>query len=59
MDPLAVYAIAKKRDWSAAGNGPVLIETLTYRCYLETIQHVTVQKKWMTNGYKRSIDSFP
>ena len=32
MDPLAVYAIAKEaRDWSAAGNGPVLIETLTYR----------------------------
>lgn len=32
MDPLAVYAIAKEaREWSAAGNGPVLIETLTYR----------------------------
>lgn len=58
MDPLAVYAIAKEaRDWSAAGNGPVLIETLTYRygphTLSETIQHVTVQKKWMTNGYKK------
>ncbi len=32
MDPLAVYAVSKDaRDWSAAGNGPVLIETLTYR----------------------------
>ncbi|EST90536.1 MULTISPECIES: pyruvate dehydrogenase (acetyl-transferring) E1 component subunit alpha [Vagococcus] len=32
MDPLAVYAVTKHaRDWSVAGNGPVLIETLTYR----------------------------
>ncbi|AIM24899.1 pyruvate dehydrogenase E1 component subunit alpha PdhA [Melissococcus plutonius] len=32
MDPLAVYAVAKEaRDWASAGNGPVLIETLTYR----------------------------
>ncbi|WP_314060114.1 pyruvate dehydrogenase (acetyl-transferring) E1 component subunit alpha [uncultured Vagococcus sp.] len=32
MDALAVYAVTKKaRDWSIAGNGPVLIETLTYR----------------------------
>ncbi|WEG73905.1 pyruvate dehydrogenase (acetyl-transferring) E1 component subunit alpha [Vagococcus intermedius] len=32
MDALAVYAITKKaREWSIAGNGPVLIETLTYR----------------------------
>ncbi|MBV6605785.1 pyruvate dehydrogenase (acetyl-transferring) E1 component subunit alpha, partial [Acinetobacter baumannii] len=32
VGPLAVYAIAKEvRDWSAAGNSPVLIETLTYR----------------------------
>ncbi|MGC6768603.1 pyruvate dehydrogenase (acetyl-transferring) E1 component subunit alpha [Enterococcus sp. LJL51] len=32
MDPLAVYAVAKEaRDWAAEGNGPVLIETLTYR----------------------------
>ncbi|HJC03564.1 MAG TPA: pyruvate dehydrogenase (acetyl-transferring) E1 component subunit alpha [Candidatus Ligilactobacillus avistercoris] len=32
MDALAVYAVTKAaRDWSAAGNGPVLIETLTYR----------------------------
>ncbi|MGX7059403.1 pyruvate dehydrogenase (acetyl-transferring) E1 component subunit alpha [Vagococcus humatus] len=32
MDPLAVYAVTKKaRDWSAEGNGPVLIETLTFR----------------------------
>ncbi|WP_086348179.1 pyruvate dehydrogenase (acetyl-transferring) E1 component subunit alpha [Candidatus Enterococcus clewellii] len=32
MDPLAVYTVAKEaRDWAAAGNGPVLIETLTYR----------------------------
>lgn len=32
MDPLAVYAVSKKaREWAANGNGPVLIETLTYR----------------------------
>ncbi|WP_171315239.1 pyruvate dehydrogenase (acetyl-transferring) E1 component subunit alpha [Enterococcus cecorum] len=32
MDPLAVYAVSKlARDWSVADNGPVLIETLTYR----------------------------
>lgn len=32
MDALAVYAVTKSaRDWSVAGNGPVLIETLTYR----------------------------
>lgn len=32
MDPLAVYAVAKvAREWAANGNGPVLIETLTYR----------------------------
>lgn len=32
MDPLAVYAVSKlARDWAVKGNGPVLIETLTYR----------------------------
>ncbi|AMB99015.1 pyruvate dehydrogenase (acetyl-transferring) E1 component subunit alpha [Aerococcus urinaehominis] len=32
MDPLAVYAVAKQaREWAAAGNGPVLIETITNR----------------------------
>lgn len=32
MDPLAMYAISKEaRDWAASGNGPVLIEALTYR----------------------------
>lgn len=32
MDPLAVYAVTKEaREWAANGNGPVLIETLTYR----------------------------
>ncbi|WP_027107596.1 pyruvate dehydrogenase (acetyl-transferring) E1 component subunit alpha [Lacticigenium naphthae] len=32
MDPLAVYAVTKQaRDWAAAGNGPVLIETITSR----------------------------
>ncbi|PWG00380.1 pyruvate dehydrogenase (acetyl-transferring) E1 component subunit alpha [Levilactobacillus bambusae] len=32
MDALAVYSAAKQsRDWITAGNGPVLIETLTYR----------------------------
>lgn len=32
MDPLAVYAAAKEaRDYAIAGNGPTLIETLTYR----------------------------
>lgn len=31
-DALAVYAVAKQaRDWAAAGNGPVLIETITNR----------------------------
>ncbi|GEK28445.1 pyruvate dehydrogenase (acetyl-transferring) E1 component subunit alpha [Furfurilactobacillus siliginis] len=32
MDVLAVYSVAKAaREYAAAGNGPVLIETLTYR----------------------------
>lgn len=32
MDALAVYAVSKAaRDWAIAGNGPVLIETLTNR----------------------------
>lgn len=32
MDPLAVYAVTKAaRDWAVAGNGPVLIETITNR----------------------------
>ncbi|AQP53058.1 pyruvate dehydrogenase (acetyl-transferring) E1 component subunit alpha [Vagococcus penaei] len=32
MDPLAVYQVTKAaRDWAIAGNGPVLIETLTFR----------------------------
>ncbi|MCO7126260.1 pyruvate dehydrogenase (acetyl-transferring) E1 component subunit alpha [Sporolactobacillus shoreicorticis] len=32
LDPLAVYAAAKEaRDHALAGNGPTLIETLTYR----------------------------
>lgn len=32
MDPLAIYTVTKMaRDWSIAGNGPVLIETMTYR----------------------------
>jgi len=32
MDPLAVYVVTKAaRDWAVAGNGPVLIETVTSR----------------------------
>ncbi|MGY3765859.1 pyruvate dehydrogenase (acetyl-transferring) E1 component subunit alpha [Vagococcus vulneris] len=32
MDPLAVYQVTKAaREWAVAGNGPVLIETLTFR----------------------------
>ncbi|MDG2979162.1 pyruvate dehydrogenase (acetyl-transferring) E1 component subunit alpha [Latilactobacillus curvatus] len=32
MDPLAVYEVMKEaREFTTAGNGPVLIETLTYR----------------------------
>ncbi|MCA9765340.1 MAG: pyruvate dehydrogenase (acetyl-transferring) E1 component subunit alpha [Carnobacterium sp.] len=32
MDPLAVYAVTKQaREWAIAGNGPVLIETVTSR----------------------------
>ncbi|WP_373472155.1 pyruvate dehydrogenase (acetyl-transferring) E1 component subunit alpha [Carnobacterium alterfunditum] len=32
MDALAVYAVTKQaRDWAVAGNGPVLIETITSR----------------------------
>ena len=32
MDPLAMYAVSKAaRDWAIAGNGPVLIETITSR----------------------------
>lgn len=32
MDVLAVYEVVKAaREYAASGNGPVLIETLTYR----------------------------
>lgn len=32
MDPLAMYAVTKKaRDYALAGNGPVLIDAITYR----------------------------
>lgn len=32
MDPLAMYTVSKMaREWAANGNGPVLIEALTYR----------------------------
>ncbi len=32
MDPLAMYTVSKAaRDWALAGNGPVLIETITSR----------------------------
>src|SRR5699024_9262709 len=32
MDPLAVYTVTKAaREWAVAGNGPVLIETITNR----------------------------
>jgi len=32
MDALAVYAVSKAaREWAANGNGPVLIETMTFR----------------------------
>ncbi|MGX7013192.1 pyruvate dehydrogenase (acetyl-transferring) E1 component subunit alpha [Vagococcus silagei] len=32
MDPLAVYKVTQAaREWAVAGNGPVLIETLTFR----------------------------
>lgn len=38
MDALAVYAATKAaRDWAVAGNGPVLIETLTYRFGAHTL----------------------
>lgn len=55
MDPLAVYAVTKQaREWAIAGNGPVLIETVTSRLVLtqplEMTQHVTVTKKVLTTG---------
>lgn len=32
MDPLAVYIVTRQaREWAAAGNGPVMIETITNR----------------------------
>lgn len=38
MDALAVYAVTKAaRDFAAAGNGPVLIETMTYRYGAHTL----------------------
>ena len=38
MDPLAMYTITKMaRDWSIAGNGPVLIEAMTYRYGAHTL----------------------
>ncbi|MDN6640444.1 MAG: pyruvate dehydrogenase (acetyl-transferring) E1 component subunit alpha [Tetragenococcus halophilus] len=38
MDPLAIYTVSKlARDWVADGNGPVLIETVTYRYGAHTL----------------------
>jgi pyruvate dehydrogenase E1 component alpha subunit len=38
MDPLAVYAVTKEaREWAANGNGPVVIETMTYRYGAHTL----------------------
>nr|SFZ87425.1 Pyruvate dehydrogenase E1 component alpha subunit [Loigolactobacillus rennini] len=38
MDALAVYAVMKAaRDFASAGNGPVLIETMTYRYGAHTL----------------------
>ena len=38
MDPLAMYSVTKMaRDWSIAGNGPVLIEAMTYRYGAHTL----------------------
>jgi len=38
MDPLAVYTVSKlAREWAANGNGPVLIETVTYRYGAHTL----------------------
>ena len=59
MDPLAVYTVSKAaREWAANGNGPVLIETLTYRYGPHTLsgmtQRVTVQKIWTANGNKKT-----
>ena len=38
MDPLAMYTVTKMaREWSIAGNGPVLIEAMTYRYGAHTL----------------------
>ncbi|GEQ49059.1 pyruvate dehydrogenase (acetyl-transferring) E1 component subunit alpha [Tetragenococcus koreensis] len=38
MDPLAVYTVSKlAREWAANGNGPVLIEAVTYRYGAHTL----------------------
>ena len=59
MDPLAVYAAtAFARERAVNGEGPTLIETLTFRYGPHTMvvmtQLVTVQKISKTNGNKKT-----
>ena len=64
MDPLAVYAAtAFARERAVNGEGPTLIETLTFRYghiqWLVMTQLVTVQKISKTNGNKRPNRTLP
>ena len=63
MDALAVYQATKEaRDRAINGEGPTLIETMTYRYghiqWLVTIQLVTELQMKMQIGRKRPISSF-
>lgn len=64
MDPLAVYTVSKMaREWAISGNGPVLIETLTYRYGPHTLSGDDPTryrtKDTDDDWQKRSIDPLP
>lgn len=58
MDVLAVYKVVQEaRERAVNGDGPTLIETLTYRYGPHTMAgmtlHATVQKIWIANGRRK------
>ena len=63
MDALAVYQATKEaRDRAINGEGPTLIETMTYRYGPHTMagmtQLVTELQMKMQNGEKKTISTF-
>ena len=63
MDALAVYQATKEaRDRAVNGEGPTLIETITYRYGPHTMagddQRNTELQTKILNGRKRSVSSF-